>query len=527
LRSAVGALILVALSASAAAQPSTDPLPPDRGTNSDTKIPVGSTGTEVLGAEGQGTTSSAAPIPLDQPIDPNTYKCGPGDAFEINFWGQQNFRLKVSADLEGRVFISKVGFVTVSGKTLTEVRSLIRKKVGANYPGLQFDVTLVNPRMFVVHVAGFVKQPGGFAVHPLERVSSVLARAGGPTGSKRRIAIRHRNGVTENADLILYELTGDTKFNPFLLDGDVVKVPSPGVVVSISGAVQRTGSFELVANKDLNELLELVGGLTSDVARELPIRVTRRNASQREEFRELPFANGVPTNEALKDDDIVLVRSVAEFQRSVLLIGAVVGTDPVDAATSSKRLPFIEGDSVRTLIERAGGIRTAGDLKRSYIYRPATSDQKAVADESKPRRIDNSKSLIPIDLDALLVRRDFSADKAVQMGDTIVVPSMRYGVLVEGAVVRPGFYGYNPLFGVPEYIAHAGGRTRMARDMDEVRIVNPDGKSRTFAKNLQLSPGDAIVVPERNFSRAEIVQIVIAGAGLVLSGVAITLAATR
>ena len=42
-----------------------------------------------------------------------------------------------------------------------------------------------------------------------------------------------------------------------------------------------------------------------------------------------------------------------------------------------------------------------------------------------------------------------------------------------------------------------------------------------------LRPGDAILVPERNFTRAEVAQIVIAVAGLVISGVAITIAATR
>jgi protein involved in polysaccharide export with SLBB domain len=511
----VGLLAFGAIGVAAAQPASVDPLPPDaRGAATNTKIPVTAKGTEVLEAETAGTTTMAAPLSLDEPLDPNKYVCGPGDVFEINFWGQQNFRLRVAADLEGRTFISKVGFVVVTGKTLTEVRAQIKKKVSTNYPGLQFDVTLVNPRSFRVHVVDFVKEPGSYTSSPLERVSSLLARTGGITGSRRRITIRHRDGKQTTADLLMYELTGDTKYNPFLLDGDVVKVPPTATVVTIDGAVRRPGTYELIDTEDLTELLELAGGFTSSVARRLPIRIVRANEQQHEAAHELAFGpGGKAPNEKLQDKDIITVRDAAELQRSILLIGAVVGSDPVDAATTSKRLTFIEGDTVRSLIDRAGGVRAPGDLSRSYILRP---DVKT----GRP-------AVVPIDLDALLVRRDFSQDKPVQLGDTIVIPPMRYSVLVEGAVARAGVYNFNPLFGIREYIAHAGGRTRIARDLEEVKIVKPSGATLAYKPDLKLSPGDAILVPERNFSRSEVVQIVIAGAGLILSGVAITLAATR
>lgn len=509
-------LLFVAWFATTAAAQSlspVDPLPPDaRGTPTNTRIPVTSSEAEVLGAEASGITSAAAPISLEQPIDPGKYICGPGDVFEINFWGQQNFRLKIAADLEGRAFISKVGYVPVSGKTLTEVRAQIRKKVGTNYPGLQFDVTLVNPRSFVVHVVDAVKQPGTYTATPLDRLSTILMRAGGVTGSRRRIDVKHRDGSLTHADLVLYEQTGDTAHNPYLLDGDVVEVPPAKVMVSIAGAIRRPGTYELIATQNLNELLQLAGGFSGSVAKDLPIRIVKHDAKQHEVFVDIPFNGGHPADQQLDEDDSVYVRATNELQRSVLLIGAVVGSDEVDAATTSKRLPFIEGDTVRSLIERAGGIRAPGDLSRSYISRV----QK-----------DGTSTIVPIDLDALLVRRDFSKDQTIEMGDTLVVPPMRYSVLVEGAVARAGVYYFNPLFGIREYIAHAGGRTRAARDLDEVQLVRPDGKTFKFDSKIKVNPGDAIMVPERNFTRAEVVQIVIAGAGLLLSGVAITLAATR
>jgi polysaccharide biosynthesis/export protein len=477
-----------------------------------TKIPVTSPGaTEVMDAENTATSSSAAAVALEQPIDATAYTCGPGDTFELNFWGQQNFRLKIAADLEGRMFISKVGFVSVAGKTLSAVRVDVNKKVRANYPGLKFELTLVSPRSFVVHVANNVKRPGAYASNPLERVSSVLAHAGGTTGSRRLVSIKRKSGDTLTADLLMYELTGETRYNPNVLDGDVITVPFAEVVADISGAVRRPGTYELIKTKDLAELLELAGGFTSAMVRTLPIRVIRRDKAQHERFIEVPFGSSVP-NHSISDADRVVVRGSEELQRTIQLIGAVAGADSLDTATEAKRLPFVEGDTLLSLIDRAGGIKAHGDLSRGYISRP-TKTQKP--------------ELIPIDLERLLVRRDFTADRSIQIGDVIVIPPTQYSVRVEGAVARAGMYPFNPRFGIAEYIAHAGGRTRTARGLDEVKIIDRGGRSQSFQAGLKPLPGDAILVPERNFTRPEIAQIALSAAGLILSGVAITLAVTR
>jgi protein involved in polysaccharide export with SLBB domain len=504
-------LVGIALVAGVAhAQALPDPMPMERPVSAETRIPV-SAPKQTETVEGEKLPTLPA-VSVEQPIDPDAYACGPGDTFELDFWGQQNFRLRLVVDLEGRTFIQKVGFVNVAGKSLSAVRKAIKDKVRANYPGLQFELTLAAPRTFLVHVVENVKQPGIYAAHPVERLSTVLSRAGGVTGSRRRIAIRHRDGSTATADLVMYELTGDTKLNPYLVDGDVVTVPFAELSASIEGAVRRPGKYELVKTKDLAELLALAGGLSSGVARSLPVRVVHRNEHQQETFQDLAFAASGAPNAALADDDRIIVPGSDDVQRSVLLIGAVVGAESVDAAATSRRLPYVEGDTVRSLIERAGGIKAPGDLRRSYIARPQAG---------------GTPKVIPIDLDALLVRRDFHADLPIAMGDTIVIPPMQYSILVEGAVARAGMYNYNPVFGVQEYIAHAGGRTHNAKDLDEVRLIDPNGGTRAYQAGIKLHPGDAILVPERNWSRAEIVQLVLGGAGLLLSAVAVTYAVTR
>ncbi|HZJ62436.1 MAG TPA: SLBB domain-containing protein [Kofleriaceae bacterium] len=525
------AVALVAITGIASAQP----LPPDPRSAEDNRrspsagptVPITvRPGGDILGRDivpPLGVVPSEPPPSIEHPIDPRTYACGPGDVFELDFWGSQNLQLKLTTDLEGRAFIPRVGFIPVAGKTLAAVRTAMQSKIRAVYPGLSFDITLLSPRSFLVHVVDNVKQPGSYISRALDRVSTVIARAGIETGSRRRISIKHHDGTTGTADLVRYELTGDIAYNPFLLDGDVITVPFADPLVAITGAVRRPGKYELIATKDLAELLDLAGGFTSSVSRALPVRLIRRNPRQQQATIELPFAGAAAPNTLLQDDDLIIVRGSQELERTVLVIGAEVTpgggggagagvTEPPDPATMSRRVLVVDGDTVLSLFNRIGGVKAPGDLRRSYIARP---------------RSGQPPELIPIDLDALLVRREFGADRPVQPGDTIVVPPMQYSVLVEGAVARAGLYNYNPAFGVSEYIARAGGRTRTARDLDETQLIDPGGRTHPFQPGMRPLPGDAILVPERSFSRAEIAQLIIAAASLVISGVAVTIAATR
>ena len=167
---------------------------PTAGAPTGVKIPVDLPDvTEVLGSEASGNTSPPASVPVDQPINPDEYVCGPGDVFEIVFWGKQNFRLQIAANLEGNVFISKIGFVKVTGKSLTAVRSAVRKEVKRSYPGLAFDLTLMRPRTFLVTLIGETSRPGSLEVSATSRASEVLAETFfTPIASRRNVEVLRR-----------------------------------------------------------------------------------------------------------------------------------------------------------------------------------------------------------------------------------------------------------------------------------------------------------------------------------------------
>ena len=139
-----------------------------------------------------------------------------------------------------------------------------------------------------------------------------------------------------NADLLLYQLSGDVKHNPYVLDGDVVRVPYEELAATIDGAVNRPGRYELVGTKDLAELVELAGGLAPVVTQQLPIRLVRVQADDRPDLKSLDFgADRLPPPLTVKHEDIVHIPGYDEIQQSVMVMGAIASAAP--AAPPSDR----------------------------------------------------------------------------------------------------------------------------------------------------------------------------------------------
>jgi protein involved in polysaccharide export with SLBB domain len=511
-----------------ASQPGGFLRPPGAASAPDLSVSSAPGGVEALRAERPAPLILGQP-PIDEPIDPDKYVCGPGDVLELNFWGLQNLKQRVTVDVEGRAFVPKIGYFALLGKTLTEARRMMRETAARYFPRLNFDITLIEPRTFLVQVVGDVAHPASYTARAVDRVASLITRAGGlgARASKRRVEVRRRDGTVLTVDLLLYTLTGEVKFNPYLLDGDVVRVPFEELAASITGAVNRPGRYELVKTRDLVELVNVAGGLSPNATQLLPVSVVRRGESDREDLKLFEYGDGKLPPVVLQPEDGVRVPAVAELQQSVVVVGAIAGAAQVETAggrgpetgavaarstapeeaSSTRRLPFVKGDTVRTLLQRVGGVGPLADLTGSYILRGGKT--------------------IPVDLYALVMLRDFRADRPVELGDTLVIPFKRRNILVEGAVFAPGSYPYNPSFGVEQYLSLAGGRSRNAQSLDNVKVVTPNGETKEYRPDLKIDPGSSLVVPERSFSRSEVVQIVLSAAGILLSGVAVVIAARK
>ncbi len=476
------------------------------------------------------SATAAQSTPLEGAIDPDHYPVGPGDRLLVELWGIRDLSMEVEVNAEGRLMVPRAGVFDARGLTLAQLREAVEKRLHEVYPSLRGGLTLVRPRTFLVNVTGAIARPGTYPATPATRVSALVQQAGGPLprASTRTVQVR-RVGSEQQvvADLVRFALLGDRGGDPTLLDGDTIFVPLREVEVEVAGAVRRPGSYELVEGRDVAELLALAGGVTSDGAAGLPLRVTTRASGDRLAVRSVPADTGRLL--ALHDGDRVYVPSLGDLRRTVIVEGAVIGagTDPsvglqrlpnlvdhhADAPVSLPRdvsvpVAFVDGDGVRDLITKVGGLQPWADPSSAYLIRTIDGNRKRIA------------------LDVTEITAGRAPEVEVRAGDTLVVPSREDSVTVGGAVARPGLYTYRRGLAPTDFLALAGGATRVA-NAGGARVLHRDGRSQQLSKATSIEPGDTITVPERRITTPEWVEIGLLAGNIAVSAAALSITALR
>lgn len=513
-----------------AAQPSVNGLPGSTPSNDPRFF---GTDARSLGADGRIIGADGRiiyPPPLEQPLDPEHYLVDKGDVLQARVWGAQNFDISLPVDPDGRMFIPRVGYVMGHGRTLAEVSADVVKRLQERFPKLHMAVTLATPRTFLVRVTGAVRRPGtALPANAWTRASEVIEHAGGIVagGSHRLIELHHADGTVESVDLVLYPLFGDRSKDPLVLDGDWVHVPLTKCEVSVVGAVNRPGTYELL-HGTFDELLKLAGGLTPEADDQYGMRVASVAGDART-LRLVGFRRDRPEGIALAlhHHDVVTVPTVDEGARVV--VKGALGATRDDSARVDPRiasllandkeqtvaLPFVAGETVRSAILKAGGLAPWADLNNAWVEHAITTEQVGkpgktthVGDEMVTGRDSAGRSAarVPIDLRALFSGDDRSHDLPLQPGDTIYVPSTHTEVTVSGHVMKPGRYDYSLRLTADDYVALAGGASRDGAG-GRAKVVSLDGQSRPLRSDTHIQPGDSIVVPGKVLTAAELVSI--------------------
>ena len=469
-----------------------------------------------------------APLSLAGTIDAATYVLGPGDRLLVELWGLQEESREVEVNAEGRLLVPRIGMFAASGRTLASVREEVVRRLKSAYPRLNTNLTLSRPRTFTVYVVGAVVKPGSYRATPLTKVSELIPTSSPlPNASTRRLEIRSKTrGAPINADLIRFSVLGDASADPTLLDGDTIYVPLREFEVEVTGAVRRPGRYEVVGARTVGELLELAGGASSDVALELPLRITTRADGDRVEARSIASLSEAAAA-PLRPGDVVHVPALADLQRTVTVEGAVrLGTAPAETAPTSPtaapapdaalptrsvstQIAYVNGYTVRDVIVKVGGLQPWADGKLSYLLR------------SGP---DGARRHIAVDVIAATAGQ--GPDTPVQPGDTLVVPSRREGVVVGGAVYHPGVYGYSRGLNPMDYVTLAGGATRNGRPQS-ARVLRRTGRSVEISNVQEIEPGDVISVPEATISTGEWINLAIIFANLAVGTTALVYTVTH
>ena len=164
-------------------------------------------------------------------------------------------------DREGKLFIPSLGVLPAWGKTVEELKALLKKELSKKFRRFRIEVSLGKLREFPVYVSGYVENPGVVSASGNMTILDVLILAGGVSknGSLRRIQLRRSTGETSEIDL--YDLLVEGKdIDVLVKEGDIVHVPPIGPTVGISGSVKRPAIYELREESTLSDVLPLTGG---------------------------------------------------------------------------------------------------------------------------------------------------------------------------------------------------------------------------------------------------------------------------
>ena len=419
--------------------------------------------------------ANPAYLPMDLPVGPS-YVVGPGDSLAIDLWGGVSQRILRVVDREGRVALPEAGPVLVSGRSLGDVQQEVQRVLRTQFRDISADVSLQRLRTVRVYVVGAVVAPGAYDVSSLSTPLNALFAAGGVTqqGSLRRLQHYRGKQLVEEVDaydLLLHGIRGDLQR---LENGDSLLVPSLGPVVTADGMVRRPALYELRDEKNLEDALDLAGGI-------LPAAALRQIEVQRlvahEKRTMLSIDVGETSNAdaisaklrsfAVQDGDEIHIFPIAPYNSaSIYLEGHVLRPGRYSYKPDMKLTDLVA--SYSDLLPEPS-IRYAEIVRlRSPDYHPVVETFDLAAALEHP---ETAPTLAPLDTVRIFGRFDFEPEPEV---------------LITGAVRAPGRYLTSGQEHLRDAIYQAGGATPDAwLESAQLFRKQADGSTKVFSINLR------------------------------------------
>lgn len=328
-------------------------------------------------------------VGVESPVISENYMLMPGDRLLVTIMGGVTYTYENWVTYDGKLPLSipEIGIVDalpVSGLTMQRAEDSLTAAMLRYYKQVRVKLTLVGMRSGIVFLAGEVMNPGAYGASPVERVSQVIARAGGfaALGSRSRIRLIHASGATALADIAAFEESGSLSANPFVQSGDVIYVPRVEALVTVKGAVfgrgeyrLRTsttttekervseGIYELVPGDRVADVLRKAGGsapwadLSNSYVERLVVGGGGRRAKLPVDLRRVVFEGDTSGNHTLMNSDILVVPPINTL---VYVEGEV---------TTPNAYGFTPNQRFQDYVGMAGGPTNYADVRRAYIQR--------------------------------------------------------------------------------------------------------------------------------------------------------------
>lgn len=438
--------------------------------------------------------------PNQNAATPEDYVLGPGDQIIIDVWGMNEASISQTISPEGRIMVSQVGPVYLSGLTIKQAREKIRKAFRNVYSGVEgkasdISVTLGKIRTIQVHITGEVVAQGTYRLSSFSTVFNALYTAGGITdiGSMRNVKVIRGGEEIASVDLYEYLFNGRSSQNITLKEDDFIHVPTYTTLVSAEGGVRRPMYYELKPDDRISDLISYAGGFSSDAFKD-DVTVERLSGRQKMVFTLNDSDSG---SFVLNDGDAITVgvsTGRMGYSNSVEIRGEVYHPGKYEIGR--------EIATVKQLLEHAGVMDNA------YMSRAQIVREKA----------DRTNEILAFSVSCVL--DGTSSDILLKKNDVVIISDVREiekkgDIIIYGYVQNPGPYEYAENMSVEDLILLAGGLSEGAStakvDVGR-RIDNPNATSAqdTIAQVFSFNIKDGLLVngtPNFTFMPNDVVSI--------------------
>lgn len=290
--------------------------------------PTGVAGLEPFGYDLFDGRDRRGPQPFEPVTDvpvPAEYIIGPGDALNVQLFGNINAEYYLPVSREGSISFPEIGPLHISGLDFSAAREVINQRVTEQMIGVRPSVTLGELRTIRVFVLGDVEEPGSYAVSGLATMTNALFESGGVAaiGSLRQIQLKRNGNTLTTLDLYDLLLRGDTSQDARLQPGDVIFVPPIGDTVAIHGEIRRPAIYEMHGDETIAEAIGVAGGLTA-LADATKVKVERVVPGRGITVEELDLSAGVAIDALVRDGDVIeVLPNLEQLENVVQLQGNV------------------------------------------------------------------------------------------------------------------------------------------------------------------------------------------------------------
>ena len=420
------------------------------------------------------------------------YMVTTGDVYNLSYnalGSPVNYTIVV--DPTYKVKVSNLGIIDAKGMTFLELKKEVEDIVSSNYPMSAVQLVLSTPSTFKVTAKGEVGSVSEIRVTGLVRISSVVYGHANSNASLRFVTVEDADGNVNRYDLFMAQRFGDMSQNPYVRPNDTIILEKAERRVSISGSVQRPGTYELLEGENLKTLIDYYGGDFDELADRENIILSRDLSTYSKSGQILYLSEKEYNSDAeIRNLDSVYVGSLSELANTMFVQGALVaesnqGTDPTINPLMSQSASFrFETGETYTHFARTHRnlFSDYADYDNAYVYR-------------------NGKA-ISIDLYSMVFDPEYDSHLTLQADDILVVPFKQYFVTVSGAVGEPGRYPYIPDRKWDYYVNLAGGYDRNLNSPETLEIRTVDGKTLTT---------DDYILPETTITAPSALRVIIGG----------------